>query len=370
MKALADVHNLSGKRVLLRADLNVPIEAGVVTDPFRITRTVQTLLYLREHGARTIIAAHLGDGAQSLEPVADTLNSYLHVQYVPDVVGSEAHLAVSAMADGDIILLENLRREPGEKGNDPAFAHALASLADLYVNDAFAASHRAHASIVGVPQLLPHYAGLLYMDELTHLQKALTPEQPSLVILGGAKFETKEPLIKKLLDTYDNVFLAGALVNDALKAKGCEVGVSRISNHVPGKDVLSHPRLLFPSDVLVERQDGQARVRDIRAVLPDEKIVDIGPESFAALMPYIHAAKTILWNGPTGLYEDGYDDWTHVLAEALAGSTAKTIVGGGDTVAAIANAHVLQQFSFVSTAGGAMIEFLLNGTLPGIEALE
>lgn len=368
MKLLVDAGDLAGKRVFLRADLNVPIAAGVVTDPFRITRTIQTLLYLKDRGARTIIAAHLGNEG-SLEPVADTLNAYLPVHFVRDTAGDEAHMAISAMADGDIILLENLRHDPGEKGNDPTFAQKLASLADVYVNDAFAASHRAHASIVELPKLLPSYAGLLFMDEYRHLKEALTPEQPSLVILGGAKFDTKEPLIKKLLDTYNHVFLAGALVNDALKAKGCEVGVSRISEHVPDASVLTHANLLLPSDVLVERQDGQARVRDIRAVLPDEKIVDIGPESFAALMPHIHAAQTILWNGPTGLYEDGYDDWTHVIAEALAGSRAKTIVGGGDTVAAIANAHVLQQFSFVSTAGGAMIEFLLSGTLPGIEAL-
>jgi phosphoglycerate kinase len=231
------------------------------------------------------------------------------------------------MRAGDVLLLENVRRNEGEKANDSAFGSALASFGSLYVNDAFSASHRSHASIVGVPKHIPAYAGFLFAEEVEHLSAALSPQKPSLAILGGAKFDTKEPLIKKLLGAYDTLFLAGALVNDVLKAKGLEVGRSLVSEKGPDPSVLAHPHLLLPVDVLVERPDGQARVRKVHEVQKDEKIVDIGPVSFGLLLPYIQQAQFILWNGPTGLYEGGYDDWTSAIAEAVAETKAQSIAG-------------------------------------------
>lgn len=362
---------LSGKRVLLRADLNVPMQNGKVADTYRIRRSAKSILFLREKGAKVVICAHVGrDPKETLEPIAEELRTYVPITFVRDVVGADAHMAVRAMRDGDVLLLENLRRMPGEKENDPAFAAALAAYADVYVNDAFSVSHRTHASVVGVATLLPSYGGFLLEEELKHLALALKPEHPGLAILGGAKFETKQPLIKKLLEQYDHLFLAGALVNDVLKAKGFEVGRSLVSDGAPDAEVLAHPKLILPYDVLVERPDRQACVRKVADVRADEKIVDIGPESFAAVLPYMRAAKTILWNGPTGWYEGGYDDWTHAFAQAVAESAARSIVGGGDTVAAIGKNGLEQQFTFLSTAGGAMLEYLLNSTLPGLDALE
>ncbi|MBP9668727.1 MAG: phosphoglycerate kinase [Candidatus Pacebacteria bacterium] len=369
-KDVAD-SEISNKKVIVRADLNVPMQGKVVTDTYRIRRSTKSILHLREKGAKTIVLAHIGrDPKESLEFVAEELRKYVPLSFVRDITGSDAHTAISAMRAGDVLLLENVRRIPGETDNDQTFVRSMAGYGEFYVNDAFSAAHRAHASIVGLAQALPHCGGYLLQEEVENLSLALSPRAPSLAILGGAKFETKEPLIKKLLDAYDHVFLAGALVNDALKAKGYEVGRSLISDGAPDAQVLSNPKLLLPVDVLVERSDGQARVRQVHEVTTDEKIVDIGPESFALLLPFIRDARTILWNGPTGWYEGGYDDWTHALAQAIAESKAQSVVGGGDTVAAIGKSGLDQQFTFLSTAGGAMLEFLLNGTLPGLQALE
>jgi phosphoglycerate kinase len=373
MRRLSELgeRELSGVPVILRADLNVPDKDGAVADAFRIRRSLRSVLYLREQGAKTILLAHHGrDPKETLKPIAEALRTYVPISFIDDIVGNEAKTAVSAMRAGDVLLLENVRRNEGEKANDSAFGAALASFGSLYVNDAFSASHRSHASIVGVPKHIPSYAGFLFADEVEHLSAALSPQQPSLAILGGAKFDTKEPLIKKLLSAYDTLFLAGALVNDVLKAKGLEVGRSLVSEKGPDPSVLAHPHLLLPVDVLVERPDGQARVRKVHEVQKDEKIVDIGPMSFGILLPYIQRARFILWNGPTGLYEGGYDDWTSAIAEAVAETKAQSIVGGGDTVAAIGSKGLEEQFTFLSTAGGAMLEFLLNGTLPGIDVLQ
>lgn len=373
MKFLSETSDtqISGKRVLLRADLNVPMQKGKVADTYRIRRSTKTILFLREKGAKVVICAHTGrDPKETLEPIAEELRKYVPVTFVRDVVGSDAHMAVRAMREGDVLMLENVRRMPGEKENDPAFSAALAAYADVYVNDAFSVSHRAHASVVGVAELLPSYGGFLFEEEVKNLAFALTPEHPGLAILGGAKFETKQPLIKKLLEQYDQVFLAGAIVNDVLKAKGFPVGSSLVSEGAPERSVLDNPKLIIPHDVLVERPDRQASVRKVEDVRDDEKIVDIGPESFAKVLPHVQSAKTILWNGPTGWYEGGYDDWTHAFAQAIAESSARSIVGGGDTVAAIGKNGLEEQFTFLSTAGGAMLEYLLNGTLPGIDALQ
>lgn len=373
MKCIDEVppSSLLGKRVLVRAGLDVPLtEGGDVADSFRLQRAAKTLSYLSTVGARVIVVSHIGRDGGSLAPVAEAMRRFVPITFVPDIVGRFAHDAVNAMKEGEILLLENLRRDAREEVCDEEFAVALSRLGDVYVDDAFSNAHRAHASMVGVPKHMPHYAGFLLRDEVRALENARTPRSPSLAIVGGAKFETKEPLIEMLLQTYDTVFVCGALVNDILKARGFPVGRSLISEHTPSASIVSHPRLLVARDVTVERMDGQASVRSVEAVSDDERIVDIGPDTFASLAPVIAQAKFVLWNGPSGIYEEGYISWTHAIAEAIAESGTQSVIGGNNTIAAIRSSGVGEdRFTFLSTGGGAMLEFLLKGTLPAIDAL-
>lgn len=377
MKRLLDLpaEALRGKRVLLRAGFDVPLDAhGDVGELFRIDRALPTLVRLREAGAKTIIISHIGrDPEESNEPVARALARRIPVTFIPDLLGSVAHDAANAMREGDIIMLENLRRDARETENDDGFAKELATLGEIYVGDAFSAAHRAHASIVGVPKYLPHYAGLLLCAEVDELTAARSPLHPSVAILGGAKFETKAPLISTLLANYDSLFLTGALANDIHRARGISVGASLISKEAPSADVLANPHLLSPVDMTVQEADGHAVVKHPGDIQPTDKIVDIGPDSLALLAPKLEAATFILWNGPTGLYEAGFTAWTHAIAEIIArrvAAGAKAIIGGGDTIAAIDGSGISHEsLGFVSTGGGAMLEYLLDGTLPGIEAL-
>lgn len=363
---------LKGKRVLLRADFNLPLgNDGEVSDVFRVKRGWATIQYLSERGAKVIVISHIGrDPKETLAPVAKAMKNFGTVVFIPDLVGPVAHDAVGVMKEGEVILLENLRRDPRETENDPAMAQELASLADIYVDDAFAAAHRAHASVVGIAKFLPSYAGLLMRDEVQHLSAARQPEHPSFAIIGGAKFETKEPLIKILLESYDHLFVTGALANDVFKARGLPVGRSLVSEQSPDASVLNHPHFLAPIDVTVETPDKQAKVKKPEEVLPEDKIVDAGPDTIALLAPHIAAARFILWNGPTGLYEDGYTHYTLAIAELIAKSGAKKVIGGGDTIAAIESSHMSEEnLGFLSTGGGAMLEYLLKGTLPALEVL-
>lgn len=374
MKYIDDVATaeLRGKRVLVRAGLDVPLDKqGEVSDIFRIRQASRTLHFLKDAGAKTIILSHIGrDPKETNAPVARALKAEIDLVYMPDLLGDIAHQAVSAMRDGEILLLENLRCDERESADDDGFAKELAALGEIYVDDAFSVAHRAHASIVGIPKYLPSYAGILMREEIAMLEKARAPEGPSLAILGGAKFETKSPLIKVLLEKYDHFFLTGALANDVFKAEGFPVGVSLISKELPDESVLKHPHFLAPVDVTVERSDEQALVKKPQEVAADEKIVDIGPDSVAKIAPLIASAKFILWNGPTGLYEDGFVSYTHAIADLISKSGVRAVIGGGDTIAVIESTGV--QFGppvFLSTGGGAMLEYLLNGTLPGIQAL-
>jgi phosphoglycerate kinase len=375
MKCIDEVPatELKGKYILVRAGFDVPLNAeGEVADMFRVKRSAETLVYLSGVGARVIVLSHIGrDPEETNAPVARALAHHLKVHYVPDILGDAARQARTAMRAGEVLLLENLRRDPREVKNDDGFARELAALGDVYVGDAFSAAHRAHASIVGIPKYLPHYAGMLMCEEVKQLDAARTPPHPSFAILGGAKFETKAPLIKQLLKTYDHLFVTGALANDVFKVKGLPVGRSLISAELPGQDVLHDSHFLAPIDVTVERLDMQARVKSPADVEEGDKIVDIGPDSVKDIAPLIEQAKFILWNGPTGLFEDGYISWTHAIAELIAESSAQKVIGGGDTIAAILESGVAEeQLGFLSTGGGAMLEYLLQGTLPGIEALQ
>jgi phosphoglycerate kinase len=370
IKSLRDAGNVTGKRVLVRADLNVPIKDGVVTNNYRIKKALPTIEYLRSHGARVIVVSHLGrDPDESLKPVYEAMQGMIQLSFVPKLLGSDVQEAISKMNNGDVLLLENLRSDAREGEGDDAFAQELAALADMYVNEAFSASHREHASIVGIPKYIKGFAGLQFEEEVKHLSKALTPESPSLCILGGAKFETKEAFIKAVLVRYDHVFLGGALANDAFAAQNLPVGRSLVSEHPEGLvPLLEDAKIMLPVDVTVDGPSGVA-VRKPGDVHADEAILDAGPETVTELGRFIAHAKTILWNGPVGNFENGFSMQTESIARLVAESPAQSYIGGGDTEAAIEKLGIAEHFTFVSTGGGAMLDFLVDGKLPGIDAL-
>ncbi len=371
MKKITEAGELRGKFVLLRASLNVPLVDGEVRDEFRIKRALPTLRYLHEQGAKTIIISHLGrKPEETLKPVYTALLKYLPLHFGGKITSTEFADRKALMSDGDILLAENLRQFEGESENDPDFVDTLVSLGEIYVNDAFAEAHREHASTFGVARKLPAYVGLTLLEEITELKKAMEPESPSLFLLGGAKFETKMPLVEKYLKLYDYVFIGGALVNDILKAKGYEVGQSLVSD-VSLKDApfLQSGKLLLPIDVMVEGPEGKC-VRAIDKVGKEEKILDVGPMTIEMLATYIEKAKTILWNGPFGAYEMGYTQSTEITARHIAASDAFSVIGGGDTVAAVEKLGINDMFGFVSIGGGAMLTFLEQGTTSVLDLLE
>lgn len=364
--------DFAGKKVLLRADLNVPIDSGVIEDQYRIEVLIPTINFLREAGAKIILTSHIEAnhtlGEQTLKPVADILSKNFPIYFVesyfpdknPDV---EAHLN-----NGEIVLFENLRKNDEEKNNDENFARVLAGYADIYVNEAFSTSHREHASIVSVPKFLPSYAGIQFQTEVKELSKGFNPEKPFVFILGGAKFETKLPILKKFFAKSDATFVGGALANDFFRSKGYEVGRSLVSNVPPHLHSFSEPPLHLPTDVVVT--GGGDRTTGLGDVRTEEKIVDIGPDSVDIVREIVFGAKTIIWNGPMGNYELGYAEGTRGVAKVIAETRCLSIVGGGDTVACIRKLGLQKNFTFLSTAGAAMMDFLLNETLPGIEALK
>lgn len=371
IKVITQVEDLKGKYVFVRVSLNVPIEDGVVRNAFRITQSLPTITHLSSKGARVILCSHLGkDGKESLAPVFEVLKKHMTVSFSPEVVGEKTTELRNQLQDGEVLLLENVRKDEREMKNDSEFAQELAKLADIFVNDDFAASHRSHASLSAICTFLPSYVGINFIHEYEELSKALKPESPSLFILGGAKFETKMPLVEKFLSLYDNVFITGALANDLFKAKGFEVGTSLVSDiSLEGSPLLSHPKVLLPIDVTVAK-NGESRVTNLEDVQHDESILDAGPKTIEMLATYIDQARTILWNGPLGNYEGGFQTETIACAKRIAESNAYTVVGGGDTVASIEALNNQDKYSFLSTAGGAMLTFLELGTLPALEALQ
>lgn len=371
LRSVEELTDIFGMRVLVRTSLDVPMDHGVPSDHFRVRRAVATIAYLLEKGARVIVLTHVGrDPKNSTLPLIPVLQKHFPIRHVNGVIGDFVYGEIAHMKEGTAVLLENVRSYKEEEENDVGFAKTLASYADFYVNDAFAVSHRDHASIVGIPRFIPSFAGITFMEEYTELSKAFTPETPSLFILGGAKFETKEPLIEEYSNHYTNIFVGGALANDFLKGKGLEVGESLLSPvDLKGNPLLEKENILIPTDVMVGGKEG---IHEVMAdkVKSDEKILDVGPLSVEALAPYIANAKTILWNGPLGNYETGFDIATKACARHIAESKAFSIVGGGDTITAIESLGLEDSFGFLSTAGGAMLEFLEKHTMPGIEALQ
>ena len=369
---VTELTDLAGKYVLVRSSLNVPIDNGEIRNHFRVIRSLPTIEWLVGQGARVIVCGHIGrEKEDTLEPVFEYFKQHLtDMIFAPEVASPETKNLRDGLQNGQVLLLENLRRDPREKQNDADFARCLADLADIYVNDAFEASHREHASLVGVPQFLPSYFGINFAQEYKELSAALAPEHPSLFILGGAKFDTKMPLVEKFLELYDHILIGGALANDVYKARGLEVGQSLVSDtDLSGSPIINHEKIILPADVVVQNASGESRVTIAEDVHPDEVIVDAGPNTVQTIELFSRNAKTILWNGPLGNYEAGFSDQTLACAERIAESPAYTLVGGGDTTAAIESLGNYEKYSFVSTAGGAMLTFLELGTLPAIEVV-
>lgn len=360
---------LNGKRVLIRLDLNVPIdESGKILNTDRIDSVMETLKLLSTNGAKTIIISHLGEDKQSLSLVAEYMSTAIPFFNFENALDKEiVKNRVDNLTNGDILLLENVRMFDGEIENSKDFAFFLASLGDLYINNAFSVSHRKHASVVGVSQYLLSYFGPLFEKEVNNLSKVLKPKHPSLLILGGAKISTKLPLIKHYLDMNVFVFVGGAMAHNIFLAKGYSIGTSFFNkDYTLSEEVLNHPNLIIPTDVIMD--DGQTyKLADI----PKEgKIVDCGKETVASLQKKMEVMNTIIMNGPVGLYEDGWKYGTEMILSLIsAQKNAFSVIGGGDTIAVLDSLPNKLDFNFISLGGGAMLDFLANGTLLGIEAV-
>jgi phosphoglycerate kinase len=384
---------VAGKRVLVRADLNVPMKDGVVTDASRIDRQAPTIRELADKGARVIVCSHFDRPkgkvvpSMSLKPVAGPLSKAVGrpVAFADDCIGAVAQEAVARLKNGDVLLLENTRFHAGEEKNDEDMAKQLAALADIYVNDAFSSAHRAHASTEAVAHLLPCAAGRSMQAELTHLQKALDdPERPLMAVIGGAKVSTKIALLENLVKRVETLVIGGAMANTFLAAEGVNVGKSLYEkDHVDtARRVIqlandSGAAILLPVDVVVAKEfkaNAATRTIPVAQVGADEMILDVGPGSVDAFEKRLHNTRTLVWNGPLGAFETppfekGTVAAAKLVAQRTKAGTLLSVAGGGDTVAALNMAGVTGQFSYVSTAGGAFLEWLEGLELPGVEAL-
>lgn len=381
-KTVRDV-DVANKSVLVRTMLNVPIKDGQVTDKTRLAAAKETIGYLLEHQAGLVLISHHSDEKQSLAPVAPVLAELLGrpVKFVDNCVGPEAAAAVEALQPGEVLMLENLRFQPGEKANDPQFAQTLAGYGQLFVQDDFTTCHREHASIVGVPRYLEAVAGLALEHEVETINGILeNPKRPVTAVLGGAKISTKIPILSFLIDRVDAVFVGGAMANTFLLARGLNVGKSLaeadqadLTKQIVAKAAEQGKKLLLPIDVVVtDDLDKQINVRTVPAaeVGDSDIIVDLGPKTVAQLDEVIDPAGSVIWNGPVGIFETpAFASGTKAVADRIIASGAYSLVGGGDTLSYVDNAGLHDKFSFVSTGGGASMDMLSGKQLPGVAAL-
>ena len=381
------------KVVLLRVDLNVPAKDGAVTDTTRIDRLKETVTYLHQKGAKTAILSHFGrpkgekkeEFSLSFLPAVLEKQWGLPVAFADDCVGDAAKSAVEKLNSGDLLLLENVRFHKGEEANDPSFAQELAKLGDIYINDAFSASHRAHASTEGLARLKPSYAGLLMQAELTALENALTtPKRPVIAFVGGAKISTKLSVLHNMTEKVDYLFLGGGMANTFLYAKGVDVGKSLCETDMAEevKSIMEKAesndcRIILPTDVITVKtleENADYETVDVSDIAADTMVVDNGPETVKSLQAVIDECQTVLWNGPLGVFEiKPFDKATNDVARYVAEKSAEgkvvSVAGGGDTVAALENAGASKGFSYISTAGGAFLEWLEGKELPGVAVL-
>ncbi len=392
LKSISDA-DISGKRVIVRADLNVPTADGVVTDATRLERILAGIKDLSARGARVVVISHFGrpkdgpDPSMSLAPVAAKLSELLGrgVVFIPDCIGSDVEAKVAALAPGDIAVLENLRFHKGEEKNDAQFAAALARSGDVYVNDAFSAAHRAHASTEGLARLLPAFAGPLMLEEIGALRAVLdAPQRPVAALVGGAKVSSKIPILKHLIGKVDKLIIGGGMANTFLMSHGVDVGKSLAEPDMleTAREIMTAAKatgcaVVLPEDAVIAREFKSAvatAVVPTLAVPSDSMILDVGPKSVAHMTDVLKECRTLLWNGPLGAFEiPPFGEGTFALAREAAKLTKEgtltTVAGGGDTVAALNAAGVTQDFTYVSTAGGAFLEWLEGRELPGVAAL-
>ncbi|MCO5158860.1 MAG: phosphoglycerate kinase [Aquamicrobium sp.] len=388
-----DEADVAGKRVLVRVDLNVPVKDGAVTDATRIERVAPTVTELADKGAKVVLLAHFGrpkgapDPAQSLAPIAKAASQVLGrpVAFAADCIGAAASDAVGAMKGGDILLLENTRFHKGEEKNEPDFVAALAANGDIYVNDAFSAAHRAHASTEGLARVLPSYAGRSMQAELEALEKGLgKPARPVVAIVGGAKVSTKIDLLTNLVEKVDALVIGGGMANTFLAAQGIDVGKSLCEHDLAdtARQIMAKAKetgcaVVLPTDAVVAKEfkaNAANETVPAGAVPADGMILDVGPETVEAVKGWIAKARTLVWNGPLGAFEIAPFDRATVAAAAFAAGRTKegklvSVAGGGDTVAALNHADVADDFTYVSTAGGAFLEWMEGKELPGVAAL-
>ena len=393
-RTLDDLGDIKGKRALVRVDLNVPMADGRVTDETRLRALLPTVTELADKGAKVLLLAHFGrpKGAKhsemSVSMVLDALQQVIgrEIMFVPEIAGNVVSQSVGILADGDIALLENTRFWPGEEANDPELAKAVAANADIYVNDAFSAAHRAHMSTEGLAHLLPAYAGRSMEAELKALEAALgNPEHPVAAVVGGAKVSSKLDVLTNLVTKVDHLIIGGGMANTFLAARGINVGKSLCEHNLAdtANSILDAAdkagcTVHLPYDVVTSvefRANPPVRIVNVHEVAPDEMILDIGPAAVEALADVLKNCRTLVWNGPMGAFEmEPFDKATVALAKTAAALTKEgsliSVAGGGDTVAALAHAGVTQDFSFISTAGGAFLEWMEGKPLPGVEALQ
>jgi phosphoglycerate kinase len=386
--------NVANKRVLLRLDLNVPMRDDLILDTTRIDRSINTIRKLTKAGAAVIIISHFGrpkgqvDPKMSLEPITKVLSQALgcDIAFATDCIGPKAEVIAETIEAGEVVMLENLRFHAGEEANDIEFAGKLAELANVFVNDAFSCAHRAHASTEAITHLLPSAAGLLMQEELNALSKALeNPERPVIALVGGAKISTKMRVLSHLVQQVDQLIIGGGMANTFLNAQGinigkslCEADMKSAALDIMSQAVAAGCELVLPIDAIVAKEFTEGTMSEtvlLDSIHPESMILDVGPASAADLKTRIADCKTLLWNGPLGAFEiKPFDNATNILAREVASLTAKgniiSVAGGGDTVAALANAGVQNKFSYVSTAGGAFLEWLEGKELPGIAALK
>ena len=358
--------DLKGKRVLVRIDVNTSLGDNGVVDPgedWRIVKSYTTIDYLITEGASVVLISHIGrDPEESLKPIYDFMSRRMTIGFIPRYDDELMANTLDNMAHGSVVMLENVRSQPGEEANDSSFLNAVIERCDLYVNDAFSVSHRAHASVADVTTTLPSYFGLQFCDEVKNLASAIEGE--FVLVLGGAKFGTKLDLLRKFLPKVSYVLLGGALANVFLRDRGFEVGTSFVDD-VDISDMLKNKKIVLPVDIV----DQEGDIVSIDGVGPEDIILDIGPETERLFETVIAHAPSIIWNGPMGKYEEGYISGSVAVADAVARSQTFSVTGGGDTATVILEENLVSSFDFISTGGGAMLEFLVEGTLPGIEAI-
>ncbi|WP_336977613.1 phosphoglycerate kinase [Altererythrobacter fulvus] len=394
-KTLDDAGDVTGKVALVRVDLNLPMDGGRVTDDTRVRASAPTILELSQKGAKVLLLAHFGrpkgqrSSTQSLSMVLDAVQDVLgkEVMFVPEVAGPIVEQAIGILRNGDIAILENTRFWPGEEANDPEFAKAIAANADLFVNDAFSAAHRAHATTEGLTHLLPSYAGRAMQTELEALEKALgNPQKPVAAVVGGAKVSTKLAVLKHLVDKVDHLIIGGGMANTFLAARGVDVGKSLCEHDLAAtaEEIMDAAdsagcTVHLPYDVVVAKEFAanppSMRICNVHEVAADEMILDVGPQAVESLGDVLKTCRTLVWNGPLGAFEtQPFDAATVALAKTAAALSKEgslvSVAGGGDTVAALNHAGVAGDFTYISTAGGAFLEWMEGRVLPGVAALE